>query len=572
MRARCSWLSPGRVSAAVVALGLGLRAYHYLRGRAVWHDEAALLVNVLSKTFAELLGPLRFHEAAPPLFLWVTRAASLLLGDGELAVRLVPFLASCASLLLLVPVARRLLEPRAVPWALLLFACSEQLSWHACEAKPYAVDVLVAAVLLAVHCRTRGWSPDRRLLLYALPAPALIFLSYPACFLYGGVLVAHLPAVWGRGALRPWLAYALLGFAVGASFLALALGPVRAQHGPTIHACWRDSLPDWGRPWAVPGWAVVSTFEVFRYCCKPLGQPLAVLAVVGGALLWRSGRRAEVVLLVLPVALALVAACLHSYPYGGSRVLVYAAPAVVLLIAAGAGPTLAWLRPRTRLGGAAVGALLLLPAGAAVQRVLFVWPEPDVPGAAAFVEAHRREGDPVTGNDWTHLYYFRHLGGAFHSPEEDPPEPADRLWVVVTDAGRDSEAERMRLARGLAPPGWGVERSREFAFTTAVLFARPAGGVARACPGGRTLERIRGSCSGEGERRGLSPPGQARRLATATPKALEPRGASGWLTPPAPARRCSPAGPAAPRRCRGPRRRSGPARPSARRPRAGRSR
>jgi hypothetical protein len=160
--------------------------------------------------------------------------------------------------------------------------------------------------------------------------------------------------------------------------------------------------------------------------------------------------------------------------------MVYAAPAVALLTAAGGGPTLAWLRPRTRLGAAAVLVLLLAPAAVSVQRVVFVWPEADVGSAAAYVEALRRPGGPVTGNDWTHLYYFRRLGPAFCWPDERRADPADRLWVVVTnaEAGTKGEAERLRLARDMAPPGWEVARHGEFAFTSAVLFSRPEGPVA----------------------------------------------------------------------------------------------
>ena len=97
---------------ALVALGLALRSYHYLRGASVWQDEAAAVVNVLSHGFIELLGPLSFHEAAPPLFLWLEKAVSLTLGDGEYALRLPAFLVSCAAMILLAWVAARLLEPR----------------------------------------------------------------------------------------------------------------------------------------------------------------------------------------------------------------------------------------------------------------------------------------------------------------------------------------------------------------------------------------------------------------------------------------------------------------------------
>ncbi|MGH7192608.1 MAG: hypothetical protein ACREJM_03635, partial [Candidatus Saccharimonadales bacterium] len=50
-------------TAFFLLVGLGLRLYHYLRCPSLWHDEAALVVNVLDKSFGELLGPLRFSEA-----------------------------------------------------------------------------------------------------------------------------------------------------------------------------------------------------------------------------------------------------------------------------------------------------------------------------------------------------------------------------------------------------------------------------------------------------------------------------------------------------------------------------
>ena len=134
---------------AFVGLGVALRLFHYLRDPSIWHDEAALVLNVLNKGFLDLLGPLLFADASPPLFLWLERAAVLLGGDSTFAVRLWPLLASCAAVVLMVPLARRLVQPRAVPWAALL-AVSDRLLWHASEAKPYSLDVLrhrLAAVL-----------------------------------------------------------------------------------------------------------------------------------------------------------------------------------------------------------------------------------------------------------------------------------------------------------------------------------------------------------------------------------------------------------------------------------------
>ena len=62
----------------------------------------ALLVNVASKTCAELCGPLRCDQAAPPLFLWTLRGLYLWGGADECLMRLPALLASVLALLAVV--------------------------------------------------------------------------------------------------------------------------------------------------------------------------------------------------------------------------------------------------------------------------------------------------------------------------------------------------------------------------------------------------------------------------------------------------------------------------------------
>jgi uncharacterized membrane protein len=469
MEERPARWQPAWTLAALVLFGLALRSYHYLRVPSLWHDEAALAMNVLGKDFGQLLGPLLWHEAAPPLFLWVERIVFLTLGDSLLALRLVPFLASCAALLLMVPVARALLPKPAVPWAVFLFACSEQLAWHACEAKPYALDVLAAVLLLVVYCAGKDRPVSWRLIAYTLLAPFLIFLSYPACFLYGGVLAASLPAVWRRGRLSALADYALLCLTLTIAFGFLVAGPAQAQRDGAIMSCWLDFFPDWSRPWSVPGWAVASTLGVFRYCCKPLGEVLLVLAGMGAVSCWRGGRRSLVVLLVVPLLMALAAACLRRYPYGGARVMVYGAPAVVLLIAAGVPTALAWLRSQSRVGMAVLVVLVCLPAVRAVRSVAAPWPRPDTAGATAYVNGHRLPADVVLGNDWTHFYYFRQLGSRFQAEAEEV-KTTGRVWVVYT--AQVPAEKRLQAARTWAERGRRIIERREFEFTTVLLLGR----------------------------------------------------------------------------------------------------
>ena len=265
--------------AGVVALGVGLRLYHYLRNPSMWHDEAALVLNVLNKDFLALLGPLTFSEAAPPSFLWMERAVALLLGDSTYALRLIPLLASCAALLLMVPVAQRVLRPQAVPWALLLIACSDHILWHSCEAKPYALDVFAATAVLAIFCFTTCWPLAWQLAVYTLLAPVLIFSVYPGCFLGGGLLVALLPAVWRKRQVKTWFGYGFLVLTVVTAFGLLLAGPVRAQRFAGIVDCWKRRFPHAGtdrRPCRLgrclgcsKSFATASSLWARLFCCWP---------------------------------------------------------------------------------------------------------------------------------------------------------------------------------------------------------------------------------------------------------------------------------------------------------------
>ena len=124
-----------------IAAGFVFRLVHFLRVPSLWHDEAAMIVNVLNHDFGDILCPLLHHEASPPLFMLLEQAMRIGFGDS------VPILRSCHSwrvrrAALTAFLARRILAPWEAVVAVALFAVSDRMLWHAIEAKPYAVDVL----------------------------------------------------------------------------------------------------------------------------------------------------------------------------------------------------------------------------------------------------------------------------------------------------------------------------------------------------------------------------------------------------------------------------------------------
>jgi hypothetical protein len=459
------WKRPRFLIGGAILLGVLLRSYHFFRDPVVWHDEAALLINVVRLGFGDLLGPLLHAEAAPPLFLWLERTAALLLGDGTLALRLPPFLASLAALGLVAWTAWREVGPTGACWTTLLFASSDRLLWHACEAKPYAFDVLCAAGLLALLSATRDWRIERRTWAFLPLVPLVIWVSYPGCFLCGGLLLALLPAVCRDRRSASFFALTALAAIVIVSFALLYFGPARAQRCGPMEACWTGQFADWGRPWYVPLWTIASTFDVARYCFMPWGFVLGGYAIVGGVRLGRAGHGEFVIAAAAPVGLNLFAAWLHGYPYGAARVVAHAAPGLAIFIGAGVGPSLTWIRGHARPAACAAIAALFLPLGMALYRVAVPWHRADCAAAADYVLDHRLADEPVLGNLWQFEYYCRGIGAHFGYVPADMALPDGRTWVLLTSFDADERAAdvaKLAVQRD-------VLTRREFDGATAIL-------------------------------------------------------------------------------------------------------
>ena len=341
----------GRLSWGFVGLGLALRAGAYFLDFPLWWDEAFVAVNLLRRDALGLLGPLDYGQVAPLLFLWGELASVRVLGVSEWSLRLVPCLAALASVPLFRLVAVKLLEPRAALAALAIFAVSIHPIRHAADLKPYSLDLLAALALQGLALW--WWREPRkvgRLLVLVGAVPVALSCSHPSAFVAGGV---GLSIAWPAWKTRRWsVRLAALAYALAASiaWVGLYLLFARSQSAAASEAMrvmWARSFPPTDSFPALLGWlAVVHTGDLMAYPCggERGGSVLSLFAgMVGVVALVRSGRGVVVSVLLAPLGLAMVAAALRLYPYGGpaphgsaARIMQYAAPGLCLLIGLGA--------------------------------------------------------------------------------------------------------------------------------------------------------------------------------------------------------------------------------------------
>lgn len=419
------WLPAG-----IIAFGILLRLVRYLADRSLWLDESLLTLNLLHRSYAELLEPLDFGQGAPTGFLMLQKLSIDLFGDAEWALRLFPLLAGILSLLLFFAVARRLLAARAVPLALLLFATVEPFVRYSAEAKQYGFDVAIALALFYVFLLVVGagrLTPGRAAVL-GLAGAVAVWLSYPAVFVLAGIALASAVAV-ARS--RDRRGAAMLAAAAGSwavSFLAvylLSLGEVVALRegvsravAPGSRALVKNLYVTFSDPGLMP---------------RTVVGLAAVLGLVGAVAIWR--RRGELPVLAAAgtIGAALVAGYLGKYPVG-QRFTLYLLPVALIFVVAGAVELFRRAERATALmfGVAFLALVMASPVARATVHLFSPPGVEDIKPILRAIDERWQPGDTlyVYGNSQYALRYYlecRDCSGV--------PRRLGRLWPATPSRG-----------------------------------------------------------------------------------------------------------------------------------------
>jgi hypothetical protein len=469
---------------ALLLLGLAARFRQFLACPSYWYDEAYLLVNIYDCSFEDLLGPLRAQVVIPPFFLWVLRGLYLFVGGSEWAMRLPSFLASLASLVLAVLLARRVVGSPGWLWMLALCSVSRHALMHSSEVRPYASDFLLteAILLAAVVCLNPDTSPPaRRISFAALFVLALLgpWLSFPSVFVLGAVSLAMFLHAWRAGSVsarREWSCWALLNGLLLLSCGLLWYASARHLYYPGLQDHWGQRFPNLAAPAEALSWLGACLVELGHYGTTGMGIPLLALGALGlVSVCWRSGTLA--VLLTCPLLFAVVAAALRRYPLG-DRLLFFAVPCLWLLAIEGLTMILRNPRGCGVWASAAILTVLLGPGMVQMMRHLVeVHPRTEFRGAFAYVQEQRRPGDVLwVSHPEVYEVYFGKQAPVLSSvtPAElvERALRGGRLWMITTPGGSGVSNFKDTWSRLQASGAVPLQR-RDFLGLEVILYALP---------------------------------------------------------------------------------------------------
>lgn len=326
------------VEGLILTVGTGLRLAVFFQGRPLWLDEALLAANILARSPGAMLDPLDNRQLSPLGFLWGTWTVTQLAGTGERALRFLPLIAGIVSLFVFARLTRRLLEPGAALLATALAAMSPLLIYYSGEAKSYEFDWL-GAVLLMVATVAVIEEPSRRAWIrWSLAASFGALFSTAAPFFIAGSAIALLvasPVHRSPGAMLRLVAAGM----PSAGIFVLQLFTTYRSTGTTEFM--RQS---WDTTFLTPSLSGLAHAVDFArgfamtvlYGVEPPRKVMTVVLAISVLGVISLGRRSPsmAVLVVAPTVLALAASLGHWWPLS-ARLLLFAAPVVLLALAAG---------------------------------------------------------------------------------------------------------------------------------------------------------------------------------------------------------------------------------------------
>ena len=380
-----------RLLLALLLFGTALRLFHYVLGRSLWLDEARLALDIASLSWTDLLKPLPYDQAGPPLFLWGVKAITVGFGVNEWALRAIPLVAGIGVVWIIYPMARRFVSAPAATVAAAIVAFSPSLIFFSNEVKPYSSDAFATLVLLSLAAAWHEEPEDPRRWARLTAAGAIVvWLSTPAFLVLAGIGCASLL----HGAIRSRIMGRLLAsgclwiLSFGTAYLLVYR---QASHNPYLREYWAPALlvpgtPDllrrvglvmravaWGIPFGHSGPVTPSPIEYLLM--TPMTPLLMILMGLGAARLLQEGR-ARAALVLAPLAVTLFATVVGVYPMA-LRLSLFTAGLLIVLLAAGAEWMAAEARaPRRKLVLATVTGFLLTFPVTHVLPDLMRWANP----------------------------------------------------------------------------------------------------------------------------------------------------------------------------------------------------
>jgi hypothetical protein len=149
-----------------------------------------LALNLVNRSFIDLLKPLSFNQGAPLGFLLAQKVVISILGSKDYILRLIPLTAGLVSILLMYLVSKKIGRHLSIILSLGLVALSQNLIYYSSELKQYSTDVLATLVLLLFCLKCLETKVKlTSIVVLGIVSSLTIWFSHPSVFICAGIFL-----------------------------------------------------------------------------------------------------------------------------------------------------------------------------------------------------------------------------------------------------------------------------------------------------------------------------------------------------------------------------------------------
>ncbi|HAZ44624.1 MAG TPA: hypothetical protein DDW76_26915 [Cyanobacteria bacterium UBA11369] len=409
------FIVPENVVWVVIGFGIVVRVAQYVWNRSLWADEAVLALNIVNRSFWELLQPLDYDQGAPLGFLMVEKLAVQVFGNNEYALRLFPLICGVVSLFLFYGLAKRFIQGWGITIALALFASLHYLVYYSSEVKQYSSDVAIA--LFCSLLSLRLLSPKLGIydvLILSLGGAIAIWFSHPAIFVLVGVGGSCFLLKLVKKEEIKLTNYLAIYSSWIISFIAFYFISIKNLSSD------EDLLTSWQKAFPSFPLDIIWYLDAFgKFFYRPLGfngpfDGLAIIIFVVGCIAYYHRNKRSLLIIVSPILVTFLASAIQKYPFR-SRLVLFLTPFVILLIAEGVD----YLRRKTKYKFAPIASIVILllllatPVISASQLMVKPYLRGEIKPVISYVKTNQKPGDILyiyQRGKYQFIYYAEKFG------------------------------------------------------------------------------------------------------------------------------------------------------------------
>ncbi len=309
----------------IFILGVALRTYLYLKNRSLWMDESFLGTLVMDLTPIQLLTAFN-HPSIPPQatnpgFLICVQFITKIFGVNEFTLRIIPFLASIASIFIFYKFTETFLRTGLSKlFAMFLFAINFQLLFFSQEFKPYCLDVLLTMLVILMFLNL-NLEKTKDYLLKGIVLSCLIWFSHAAIIVTGACGIILFIKNIGSKTKQTILFFSPI--AISASLFILSFVFKTFSH-PIYQDAWSKgfifNLND----------LIKVINNAILWIFTPNTAIFIIISCILGFVLLIKEKRQNAIYLTLPILSTLGLAALKLYPFD-ERVILFLTPIFIIL-------------------------------------------------------------------------------------------------------------------------------------------------------------------------------------------------------------------------------------------------